>query len=138
MSCCACWQAARFTLHRKMRRIWLRKQPMHKARTEDGNMKKDQTMRGLGRAAASALLLVLLAACSVEPTYKRPDAPTPAAFKEAPAGDAKDMGTWKTAEPADAAHRGEWWAIFGDPVLNDLEQQAAAANQDLKAAAARV
>jgi multidrug efflux system outer membrane protein len=105
---------------------------------KDENMKKDQTMRGLSRAVASGLLLMLLAACSVEPTYKRPDAPTPAAFKEAPAIDAKDAGTWKTAEPADAAHRGEWWKIFGDPALDTLEQQAAAANQDLKAAAARV
>ncbi|MFC0401165.1 efflux transporter outer membrane subunit [Paraburkholderia rhizosphaerae] len=101
-------------------------------------MKKDQTMGGLGRAAASALLLMLLAACSVEPTYKRPDAPTPTAFKEAPALDAKEAGTWKPAEPAEAAHRGDWWKIFGDPVLDNLEQQAADANQDLKAAAARV
>ncbi len=34
--------------------------------------------------------------------------------------------------------RGEWWTVFGDPQLNALEDQAAAANQDLKAAAARV
>jgi multidrug efflux system outer membrane protein len=101
-------------------------------------MKQTESMRGWGRAAASALLVALLAACSVEPTYHRPDAPTPAAFKEAPVLDAKEAGTWKPAEPADDAHRGQWWTIFGDPVLNDLEQQAAAANQDLKAAAARV
>jgi multidrug efflux system outer membrane protein len=105
---------------------------------------------GWGRAAVSGLLVALLAACSVEPTYKRPDVDTPVAFKEAPAASAataasapsassaQDTGTWKQAQPADDAHRGEWWTIFGDPQLDALEQQAAAANQDLKAAAARV
>ena len=101
-------------------------------------MKRLESLHGWGRAAASGLLLMLLAACSVEPTYKRPDAPTPAAFKEAPAISAQDAGTWKPAQPADAEHRGEWWTVFGDSTLNDLEQQAATANQDLKAAAARV
>jgi len=44
-------------------------------------MKSFEQMSGLGRAAASTLLMLLLAACSLEPTYKRPDAATPAAFK---------------------------------------------------------
>ena len=106
-----------------------------------------EPLNGWGRAAVSGLLVALLAACSVEPTYKRPDVDTPTAFKEAPAASAtsaasapsaQDTGTWKPAQPADDAHRGEWWTIFGDPQLNALEEQAAAANQDLKAAAARV
>jgi multidrug efflux system outer membrane protein len=112
------------------------------------------SLRGWGRAAASGLLIALLAACSVEPTYKRPDVDTPAAFKEAPAvatsasaasgmaagsdASAQNTGTWKPAQPADDALRGEWWKVFGDPQLDALEAQAAAANQDLKAAAARV
>lgn len=97
-------------------------------------------MQGLGRlgwVAVSGLLVALLAACSVEPAYHRPDAAAPAAFKEAPIA-AKDAGTWKAAQPSDDAHRGEWWSVFGDATLNTLEEQAAAANQDLKAAAARV
>ncbi|KXU82662.1 RND transporter [Paraburkholderia monticola] len=112
------------------------------------------SLRGWGRAAASGLLIALLAACSVEPTYKRPDVETPAAFKEAPAvatpasaasgvatgsaASAENNGTWKPAQPADDVLRGEWWKVFGDPQLDALEEQAAAANQDLKAAAARV
>jgi multidrug efflux system outer membrane protein len=108
------------------------------------------SLSGWGRAAVSSLLVALLAACSVEPTYNRPQVNTPAAFKEAPAAlatsaasapsspSAQDTGTWKEAQPADDAHRGEWWTIFGDAQLNALEEQAAAANQDLKAAAARV
>lgn len=107
-------------------------------------MKRVESMSGWGRAAVSGLLAALLAACSVEPTYKAPDVNAPAAFKEAPAGSTAtaasphDTGSWKPAQPADDAHRGEWWTVFGDAKLNDLEQQAAAANQDLKAAAARV
>jgi multidrug efflux system outer membrane protein len=117
-------------------------------RFESGPHARFDTLGGWGRAAVSGLLVALLAACSVEPTYKRPDVDTPVAFKEAPAAasatsaasapSAQDVGTWKQAQPADDAHRGEWWTIFGDPQLNALEEQAAAANQDLKAAAARV
>jgi len=108
------------------------------------------SLSGWGRAAASTLLVALLAACSVEPVYKRPDVDTPAAFKEAPAAasaaaasgvtaaSAQSNGSWKPAQPNDDALRGEWWKVFGDPKLDALEEQAAAANQDLKAAAARV
>ncbi|HDR9780183.1 TPA: multidrug efflux transporter outer membrane subunit OpcM, partial [Burkholderia cepacia ATCC 25416] len=96
-------------------------------------------MRFAKVAAASTLLATLLAACAVGPDYKRPDAAVPAAFKEAPTLAAGEQaGTWKTAEPADGEHRGEWWKVFGDPVLDSLETQALAANQNLKAAAARV
>lgn len=90
----------------------------------------------------SSALLSLLSACSVEPTYNRPDVPTPQTFKEASAEQKQASllkdSAWKNAEPADVEHRGEWWLVFGDPVLNDLERQAAEANQNLKAAAARV
>jgi multidrug efflux system outer membrane protein len=48
------------------------------------------------------------------------------------------LGTWKQAVPADAIARGDWWSVFNDEVLNDLERQAAENNQDLKAAIARV
>jgi outer membrane protein, multidrug efflux system len=92
------------------------------------------------RLAAGVALFAWLAACSVEPPYHVPDASVPAAFKEAqqaPAGP-HDVGTWTPAQPADDAHRGQWWTVFGDPTLNALEEQAQAANQDLKAAAARV
>jgi multidrug efflux system outer membrane protein len=90
------------------------------------------------RALAGALLFALLAACSVEPAYRRPAVPVPAAFKEAPALTTQEAGRWKPAQPSDGAPRGAWWTIFGDPTLDALEQQAASANQNLKAAAARV
>lgn len=88
----------------------------------------------------SALLasLLILAGCSLASTYQRPETAVPAAYKEAPAADAAVGEQWKLAQPSDAVARGEWWQVFGDATLNDLEQQALAANQSLKAAAARL
>jgi multidrug efflux system outer membrane protein len=71
--------------------------------------------------------LVLLAGCSVGPNYHQP----------APVALPSDW-RWKLAEPCDNLPKGAWWELFGDPELNRLEQLAAAQNQDLKAAVARV
>lgn len=60
---------------------------------------------------------------------------TPAAWKELKPD---ERGSWKVGEPAEAAPRGEWWKVFNDPVLDALETQAIAANQNLAIAAARV
>ncbi|MFL9924769.1 efflux transporter outer membrane subunit [Herbaspirillum lusitanum] len=90
---------------------------------------------------SSALLaaLLVLAGCSVAPTYERPAVDTPAAFKEAAAPQTGENGSqWKAAQPAEDIARGEWWKIFNDDSLNALEDRAQQANQDLKAAAARL
>lgn len=76
---------------------------------------------------ASALLLTL-SACAVGPDYKRPDAPTPAAYKET-----KD---WKIAEPQQAGSNQAWWSVYNDAVLDDLEKQVAISNESLKASEA--
>ena len=78
--------------------------------------------------------LLVLAGCSLAPTYERPAAPIPTAYKEAAVAPDK----WKTAEPAEHQTRGTWWSVFNDEELDRLETQAADANQDLKAAAARL
>lgn len=70
---------------------------------------------------------------SVGPDYQRPDAPAATAWR-----DGGDATAWKAGAPADAFARGEWWKLFADPALDDLEARALAANQDLRAAAARV
>ena len=70
----------------------------------------------------------LLAGCLVGPDYHRPSLATPAAFKEAEG--------WAPAHPADAANRLDWWTVFNDPVLNDLESRVATSNQTLAAAEA--
>lgn len=79
-----------------------------------------------------------LAGCSLAPKYEVPEVATPAAFRHAAALEADEAGAWKTAEPSDAAARGEWWRILDDPALDALQAEALAANQDLRAAAARL
>ncbi len=41
------------------------------------------------------------------------------------------------AQPADVQQRGQWWEVFGDSKLNELENQLGSANPDLQAAVAR-
>ena len=69
---------------------------------------------------------VLLAACTVGPDYRRPDAMgVTGGFKEAPPG-------WTVAQPQDAAPKGEWWEVYHDPVLSRLERRVAVSNQTVK------
>jgi NodT family efflux transporter outer membrane factor (OMF) lipoprotein len=73
----------------------------------------------------------LCAGCSLAPHYEIPAIPAPPDTFQEQAG-------WKLAAPADAAVRGAWWTRFQDPQLDDLEQQVTLANQNLKAAFARL
>jgi outer membrane protein, multidrug efflux system len=87
-------------------------------------------MRGSPRSA-TLLLAGALTACSFAPVYKTPDsAPAASAYPEA--------ADWKQAQPLDAENRGSWWTVFGDPTLDALEAKVGDANQDLKAAFARL
>lgn len=80
---------------------------------------------------AAILALISIGGCAVGPDYKRPEATTiPAAYTGA-------EGEWKVATPKANLPKGNWWEVFGDSELDRLESDAAAANQDLKAAAAR-
>src|SRR4030081_1037757 len=69
------------------------------------------------------------AACAPKTRYVPPAVETAPAFRE--------DANWKVAQPNDAALRGAWWELFGDPDLNALEQQVDVSNQNLKAAAAQ-
>jgi NodT family efflux transporter outer membrane factor (OMF) lipoprotein len=73
----------------------------------------------------------------VGPKYVKPSVPMAPDYKEANPEGYKENTNWQVAKPSDAAQRGEWWRIFGDSQLNDLEPQVAVNNQDLKAADAR-
>jgi NodT family efflux transporter outer membrane factor (OMF) lipoprotein len=99
------------------------------------------------RSQLGLLLCVMLTGCTVGPKYHPPAIQPPPAFKEAPPpgptsnppqaqqSDApKDntTETWTVAQPADAKIRGDWWAIFNEPELNDLESQLNINNQNLK------
>jgi NodT family efflux transporter outer membrane factor (OMF) lipoprotein len=83
------------------------------------------------------LLVVALEGCTVGPKYVRPSTPMTAAYKEAPPASFKEAGPWRPANPADQKSRGNWWEAFGDPQLNQLEEQVATSNQDLKVFEAR-
>ena len=74
------------------------------------------------------LLALLLAGCMVGPDYGRPAAPVPVAYKE--------LAGWKPASPGDADAKGPWWAVFHDPLLDDLERQVVVTNQTVKQAEA--
>jgi NodT family efflux transporter outer membrane factor (OMF) lipoprotein len=87
-------------------------------------------MRALCVPTAGALLALLaLNGCKVGPNYKAPAMPAPPAYS-----DDGHNGNWAAASPADATNRGEWWAIYQDAELNDLEQRCATANQNIAAA----
>ena len=77
--------------------------------------------------------VLLLAGCSVGPDYVPPTVPQPQSgtYKEA-------LGDWKKAEPQEAVSRGNWYSVFHDAKLNELEDQAFHSNQTLREAVARV
>lgn len=83
----------------------------------------------LPRAAwvAPVLVALTLSGCNLAPAYSVP-ASSPA--REDQSYKADPM--WKTAAPADDIAKGEWWKLFGDPVLNDLEAKVAVTNQNVE------
>jgi len=86
----------------------------------------------MSKAAAAAGFSLLLAGCAVGPKYQRPTAPAAPAYKEMPGN-----SEWKTATPSEGALRANWWEIFNDPQLNQLESLVPGANQSLKQAEAQ-
>lgn len=88
----------------------------------------------------AALLAALILAGCAAPELRAPQIDVPAAFKESsePTLNAAEAARWKPAQPAEAQPRGEWWKAFNDATLNQLIDDATAANPSLAAAAARV
>jgi multidrug efflux system outer membrane protein len=69
---------------------------------------------------------------TVGPDFKPPTNAVPPAYKAA------ELGAWKEGHPLDNVPKGNWWGIFNDPALNQLEAGALQSNQSLKGAVARV
>jgi NodT family efflux transporter outer membrane factor (OMF) lipoprotein len=88
-------------------------------------------------AFAIGSVSLLLTGCMVGPKYVKPTVPMAPAFKEQPPASFKESDGWKPAQPGDQTLRGKWWEIFGDPQLNELEEEVTQSNQDLKVAEAR-
>jgi NodT family efflux transporter outer membrane factor (OMF) lipoprotein len=76
--------------------------------------------------------VTLVSGC-VGPPYVKPNVDTPSAFKEgSPSAYAgADAGAWQPAQPQDAALKGKWWEVFGEPELNALEEQLNINNQNI-------
>lgn len=76
------------------------------------------------------LTLFLLTGCSFAPKYQRPELCIPPDYKESM--------RWSQAEPATVAfENGKWWEMYDDCILNELEENVTAANQNIKVALAR-
>jgi NodT family efflux transporter outer membrane factor (OMF) lipoprotein len=73
-------------------------------------------------------LAAIVCGCSIAPAYHVPTTPEPPAFKEAQG--------WVPAAPGDALERGQWWTLFGDPLLNQLAAAVEVSNQNVAAAVA--
>ena len=76
--------------------------------------------------APAAAGLLLIAGCAVGPKYHQPKVPVPVAYDG-----------WKIAEPQGNKPKGNWWEVFQDPELNQIEWEVTTTNQELKAAFAR-
>ncbi|HEX7052637.1 MAG TPA: efflux transporter outer membrane subunit [Burkholderiales bacterium] len=75
-------------------------------------------------------LVIVVAGCAAGPDYVRPALDVPREYKEAQG--------WRAAQPADTAPKGEWWAMFGDPVLDSLIARIEISNQNLRIAEANL
>ena len=56
-------------------------------------------------------------------------APTAPAYAEVP-----PPGSWTHAQPLDAENKGDWWLVYNDPQLNELELHLTFTNQNLRQA----
>jgi NodT family efflux transporter outer membrane factor (OMF) lipoprotein len=84
----------------------------------------------------STAATMLLAGCMVGPNYKTPSAIMAPSFKEATPSSFAENDGWKPGQPSDAKLKGDWWTLFQDAQLNQLEPQVDTANQSLKVAEA--
>jgi multidrug efflux system outer membrane protein len=85
----------------------------------------------MAAAAVGLGMLMALSGCAVGPKYQRPTAPVPTQFKESSAPTTESAATPPIAYS-------NWWLVFNDPTLDQLEKDADAANQDIRIAVARV
>ena len=82
-------------------------------------------VRSLLPSSVALAIATALAACSLGPEYKRPDAPVPESWL----GAGGEEAAWPSAE---------WWRAFGSPELESHISAALRSNNDLAAAVARV
>ncbi|HTB66617.1 MAG TPA: TolC family protein, partial [Steroidobacteraceae bacterium] len=79
-------------------------------------------IRCAARCLVPVAVAAVLAGCAIGPNYKRP----PAAVTE----------SYKNPVASVPALPDEWWTLFNDPILNDLESQVIVNNQNIAEASA--
>jgi NodT family efflux transporter outer membrane factor (OMF) lipoprotein len=85
-------------------------------------------MRRYATALLASLGVGLLSACDLAPVYNPPQFILPASYQ--------GSAPFAVAHPEEAlSPRGDWWTLFGDEQLNQLEEQLGRANPTLQAAA---
>jgi NodT family efflux transporter outer membrane factor (OMF) lipoprotein len=87
--------------------------------------------RGKTRVIAALLAPLLAAGCSVGPNFVSPNPHLP---ETSFTGDRGAIADARLPPPTDP----EWWAVFRDPILTDLERRVAAANLDVRTATIRL
>lgn len=80
-------------------------------------------IRRAARSLVPVAVATLLAGCALGPNYKRPAAAVTEHYKN-------------PVNTAAAAPPDNWWTLFNDSVLNDLEQQVEVSNQNIAQASA--
>ena len=80
--------------------------------------------------AISLVIAAMLSACTAPVPLAMVPMDVPASFKES--------ALWKPARPNAAAVPDDWWRMFNDAVLDDLQRQVVLGNENLKASAAQV
>jgi NodT family efflux transporter outer membrane factor (OMF) lipoprotein len=81
------------------------------------------------RARLALLAALVFSGCDLAPQYQVPQTPQPAAYKE--------TGPWVTATIPEKLPREQWWTLYGDTTLNNLEARIDSANPTLAQAQAR-
>lgn len=83
-----------------------------------------------------AVTLLPMSGCMVGPKYKTPAAIMAPSFKEATPASFAEQDEWRPGQPSDTKLKGDWWTLFQDAQLNELEAKVDTANQSLKSAEA--
>ncbi len=119
--------------------LTLMKRVVHKPSVAHAPAATGPALGASGAVAGLLIIATLLTPISahagpltIGPDYKPPTNSVPESYK------AVELGQWKEGRPLDNVPKGHWWEVFGDTNLNDLELESLQANQNLKAAVARV
>lgn len=83
---------------------------------------------------AAAIVLLMIAGCTVGPDFKRPATTMPAGW----VGPTTAPTTRQSSVVEAPADLEKWWSVFNDPALDSLIDRAVASNLDLRQAELRV